>query len=57
LGATLAVILGLVVWIGLELSNPDGVMPPQLAGLIASFTGMVAGSLVPGTIAREAASR
>jgi Na+/proline symporter len=57
LGATLAVILGLVVWIGLELSNPEGVMPPQLAGLIASFTGMVAGSLVPGTIAREAASR
>ncbi len=57
LGATLAVILGLVVWIGLELSNPDGVMPPQLAGLVASIAGMVVGSLVPGTIPREAATR
>src|SRR3954468_1615771 len=40
LGATLAIIFGLLVWIGFETLNPDGVMPPQLAGLIASFGGM-----------------
>jgi Na+/proline symporter len=45
LGATLAVMFGLIVWIGYELSNPDGLMPPQLAGLLAAFTGMILGSL------------
>ncbi|QJR16790.1 hypothetical protein [Usitatibacter palustris] len=45
LGGTLAVIFGLTVWIGMELFQPDGLMPPQLAGLIASFTGMIVGSL------------
>jgi Na+/proline symporter len=45
LGATLAVMLGLIVWIGYELSNPDGLIPPQLAGLGASFGGMIVGSL------------
>jgi Na+/proline symporter len=54
LGATLAVILGLMVWIGFELFNPDGLMPPQLAGLLAAFTGMIVGSLVPGTTTQPA---
>jgi Na+/proline symporter len=54
LGATLAVILGLLVWIGFEKFTPDGVMPPQLAGLIASFTGMIVGSLAMRSMQREA---
>jgi Na+/proline symporter len=45
LGGTLAVISGLVIWIAFEMFKPDGVMPPQLAGLIAAFAGMVVGSL------------
>jgi Na+/proline symporter len=45
LGGTLAVIFGLTIWIAFEVFKPDGVMPPQLAGLIAAFTGMVVGSL------------
>src|SRR6266852_743726 len=54
LGAMLAVIFGLGVWLGLEHLKPDGVMPPQLAGLIASFTGMVVGSLALRSLQREA---
>ena len=47
LGALLAVILGLTTWIGLEFFAPQAVCPPQLAGLLASITGMVVGSLLP----------
>jgi len=46
LGALLAIVLGLVVWIGMEVTAPDAVCPPQLAGLIASLAGMLVGSLV-----------
>jgi Na+/proline symporter len=45
MGATLAIIFGLVIWIGFERLNPDGLVPPQLAGLIAAFAGMLVGSL------------
>ena len=38
--------LGLVVWIGMEVTAPDATCPPQLAGLIASLIGMLVGSLV-----------
>ena len=54
LGATLAIIMGLLVWIGFEVFKPDGLMPPQLAGLIASFAGMIVGSLALRTLQREA---
>jgi SSS family solute:Na+ symporter len=54
LGATLAIIFGLTVWIGFETLKPEGVMPPQLAGLIASFTGMIVGSLAMRSFQREA---
>jgi len=54
LGATLAVVLGLTVWIGFETFMPEGLMPPQLAGLLASFGGMVAGSLAMRSQQREA---
>jgi Na+/proline symporter len=46
LGGMMAVVMGLIVWIGYELINPDGIVPPQLGGLIASFGGMIVGSLV-----------
>jgi Na+/proline symporter len=54
LGGTLAVIFGLMIWIGFEVFNPDGVMPPQLAGLVASFAGMLVGSLALRSLQREA---
>ena len=45
LGGILAVTLGLIVWIGCENFAAEAIVPPQLAGLLASFFGMVAGSL------------
>ena len=54
LGAMLAIVLGLLVWIGFETLKPEGVMPPQLAGLIASFAGMIVGSLALRSLQREA---
>jgi solute:Na+ symporter, SSS family len=54
LGAMLSIVLGLAVWIWMELLNPEGTVPPQLAGLIASFGGMIAGSLAGGPVPREA---
>jgi Na+/proline symporter len=54
LGATLAIIFGLVVWIGFEKFAADGVLPPQLAGLIAAFGGMFVGSLAFRDLQREA---
>ncbi len=47
LGGLLAVLFGLSIWILCELLWPDAVMPPQLAGLCASITGMLIGGLVP----------
>jgi Na+/proline symporter len=46
LGATLAIVFGLATWINLEIVNPDGLVPPQLAGLGMSLAGMLVGSLV-----------
>jgi SSS family transporter len=46
-GGLAAVVGGLVTWIALELGSPDALVPPQLAGLIASVTGMVLGSVLP----------
>jgi hypothetical protein len=47
LGGLLSVVCGLAVWISCEILAPNAILPPQLAGLIASMTGMVCGSLVP----------
>ena len=55
-GGMMAVVLGLVIWIGFEAFNPDGLVPPQLAGLIAAFFGMIAGSLALRSQQREAAA-
>jgi SSS family solute:Na+ symporter len=47
LGALLAVLGGLTVWITCEILAPKAILPPQLAGLLASITGMLVGGLVP----------
>ncbi len=54
LGAMLSMILGLTVWIWMEVLNPEGALPPQLAGLVASFAGMIGGSLVRAPAAAHA---
>jgi SSS family transporter len=46
-GALAAIVGGFVTWIALEIAAPDGLFPPQLAGLLASIAGMLLGSLAP----------
>jgi Na+/proline symporter len=47
-GALCSVFCGVVVWISVHLFGPeDPFVPAQLAGLIASAVGMLAGSLMP----------
>ena len=48
----LAAACALVVWLGSEALNQDAVMPPQLAGFLASIVGMFVGSLMPRMIAK-----
>jgi Na+/proline symporter len=47
LGGLLAVLSGLAVWIGCETLAPTSILPPQLAGLLASIVGMLLGGLIP----------
>jgi Na+/proline symporter len=46
LGGLLAVLGGLVVWISCEIMAPTAILPPQLAGLLASIIGMLLGGLI-----------
>jgi Na+/proline symporter len=52
-GAIFSIVCGLTVWLLLERTLPEGsehpwaIIPPQLPGLVASFLGMVVGSLLP----------
>ncbi|MDP2110667.1 MAG: sodium:solute symporter family protein [Thiobacillus sp.] len=46
LGAGLSIVLGFGCWIAMEFIAPDAALPPQFAGLIASTSGMVAGSVL-----------
>ena len=46
-GAALSVIAGLLSWILMEIYGGDSIWPPQFAGLLAAFAGMVIGSLLP----------
>ena len=52
LGAILSVVVGLVTWLGAEAFDPEGLLPPQLFGLVCSFAAMIVGSLVPGQVPR-----
>jgi len=47
LGGLLSVMMGLMVWIPCEIVMPNALIPPQLAGLLASLSGMLLGGLVP----------
>jgi Na+/proline symporter len=44
-GALLAIVFGLGTWLAMEFLHPEGLMPPQLAGLIAAIVWMIIGSL------------
>jgi SSS family transporter len=46
-GAGLSIVLGLFTWILMENVAPEGLLPPQLVGLLAAIVGMVVGSLAP----------
>jgi len=50
-GAVFSMTFGLVVWVFLEATAPEGLWPPQLAGLLAAIVGMVIGALLPQMIA------
>jgi len=54
LGGMLAVLFGLVIWMGCEYYYKQALVPPQLAGLTASFVGMIFGSLAFRSMQREA---
>ena len=54
LGGLLAVLGGLITWITCEILWPEATMPPQLAGLCASLTGMIIGGFVPSSMLRSA---
>jgi len=46
-GALLSVAGGLACWILMEIYGGESIWPPQFAGLLAAFAGMIAGSLLP----------
>lgn len=46
-GALAAIVIGLATWVVLEIAAPEGLFPPQLAGLLASAAGMILGSVLP----------
>jgi SSS family transporter len=46
-GAYLSMVLGIVTWLWLSYTNPEGFWPPQFAGLLMSILGMAIGSLFP----------
>jgi Na+/proline symporter len=46
LGGLLSVVCGLTIWIACEILVPNAILPPQLAGLLASIMGMILGGYV-----------
>ncbi len=46
-GALCSIGLGIGSWLVMEILFADAAVPPQLAGLVASLAGMLAGSLLP----------
>ena len=47
LAGLLSALFGLATWIICEVLAPGGLVPPQLAGLVASLLGMLIGGIVP----------
>lgn len=55
-GALMAIFWGVSVWLAILVFGPDDpFIPAQLAGVIASFAGMIAGSLLPSKIGKPRA--
>lgn len=53
-GALLSIAAGFITWIGVMVIGPeDPLLPAQFAGLIASFAGMLVGSLAPQYFAHD----
>lgn len=46
-GAILSIVMGLLTWLAILVFAKDPLLPAQFAGLIASASGMIAGSLLP----------
>jgi len=46
-GAMVSIVFGLGTWLVAEAVAPEATLPPQLAGLLASFFGMIVGSYIP----------
>lgn len=46
IGALLSMTAGILTWLTLEVLAPEGICPPQLAGLGAAIVGMIVGSLL-----------
>lgn len=55
-GALCATIGGLTCWLLLENFGGDSIWPPQLAGLLVSFVGMMVGSLTPQLVRKPLAA-
>jgi len=55
-GAFFSTFGGLSVWLLMEAFGADSIWPPQLAGLLVSFIGMIVGSLLPQYIRRATAA-
>jgi Na+/proline symporter len=53
LAGLLAALFGLITWITCEALAPNGLVPPQLAGLCASVLGMLIGGFVPRSLLRS----
>jgi len=51
-GALASIMVGLVVWVLLEIVAPEADVPPHFAGMLAGIVGMIAGSLLPQTLAK-----
>ncbi len=45
-GALLSMISGTIVWIAMEIIDPEGTIPPQLYGFAVALIGMFVGSLI-----------
>jgi SSS family transporter len=51
-GALASILVGLVVWVLLEIVSPDADVAPHFAGMLAGVVGMIAGSLLPQTLVK-----
>jgi SSS family transporter len=46
-GALLSIFVGFLVWLGLDAIDPEALVPPHFAGMLAGLVAIVVGSLAP----------